>query len=346
MSGNPTGGNPTSAQSDQLNQVNQTRYVPGQRAGHYESFYQRANHPTEPIAFWVRYTIFSPVGRPDAAIGELWSVFFDGTTGEHVVAKEEYPIAQCAFDTKAFSARVADRTLGPGALTGSAASTGNEISWDLSYTGGQEPLFLLPRNMYNGGLPKAKSLVGLPLAVYQGQLTVNGRAVAVDGWVGSQNHNWGSRHTDYYAFGQVAGFDDAPDSFLEVVTAQAKLGPVTTPFLTFLVLRHNGREHSLVSLRQAFAAKARFGYFDWGFTTGSGPVRITGRITAPAEAFVGLNYYNPPGGIKHCLNTKIGACELTVTDTSTGTTDTLRTAHRALFEILTDDRDHGITIRA
>jgi hypothetical protein len=41
-------------------QVNWTRYQPGQATGHYESFFQRANHPTRPMAFWIRYTIFSP----------------------------------------------------------------------------------------------------------------------------------------------------------------------------------------------------------------------------------------------------------------------------------------------
>ena len=43
----------------------------------------------------------------------------------------------------------------------------------------------------------------------------------VDGWTGSVNHNWGTRHTPAYAFGQVCGFDDAPDSSLEIVTARA-----------------------------------------------------------------------------------------------------------------------------
>jgi hypothetical protein len=76
---------------------------------------------------------------------------------------------------------------------------------------------------------------------------------------------------------------------------------------------------------------------------------LEGTITAPREAFVGLNYYNPPGGIKHCLNTKIASCELKVIRTRNGRADTpeiLTTQHRAAFEILTDDRGHGIEIRA
>jgi hypothetical protein len=48
-------------------QANWTRYQPGQKMGHYESFFQRANHPSRPLAFWIRYTIFSPQDRPEDA---------------------------------------------------------------------------------------------------------------------------------------------------------------------------------------------------------------------------------------------------------------------------------------
>jgi hypothetical protein len=61
---------------------------------------------------------------------------------------------------------------------------------------------------------------------------------------------------------------------------------------------------------------------------------------------VGLRYDNPPGGVKHCLNTKIGAAELTVRNRVTGKMQTLRTRNRALFEILTDDTGHGVPVRA
>jgi hypothetical protein len=332
--------------SGDVQQLNRTQYRTGQKAGHYESFYQRGNHPTEPRAFWIRYTIFSPAGMPEAAIGELWAIYFDGVTGEHVVAKEEHPIADCHFSNDSFSARVADRVLEEGSLKGAASGPRGTIGWDLTYQGGETPLFLLPAKLYAGGFPKAKSLVGTPLARYSGGLTVNGELIDIDGWTGSQNHNWGSRHTDYYAFGQVAGFDGEPDSFLEIVTARTKMGPLRTPMATFLALRHKDREYSLVSLRRALTAKAGFGYFYWDFASSDETVAIRGRITAGREQFVGLNYYNPPGGIKHCLNTKIGSCELEIRNKVTGEVARLATENRALMEILTDDREHGIEIHA
>ena len=326
--------------------ANHTRYQPGQRRGHYESFFLRANHPQRRLAFWIRYTIFSPEGRPEQALGELWAVYFDGESGQHVAVKREVPFAQCAFANAKFSVRIADALLGPGVATGTAASDGHALSWDLSYGGDAPPLFLFPLQLYRTALPKAKSLVGLPLARFAGALVVDGRRVDVADWIGSQNHNWGARHTDHYAWGQVAGFDAHPDSFLEVATARLKMGPLWTPFMTVLVLRHRGTEIALNSPRQMWRARGSFDYFRWRFSAMNGAHRVEGTISAPRETFVGLRYGNPPGGIKHCLNSKLAACELTVSDRRGGSSaETLSTAHRAAFEILTDEDGHGVAMR-
>ena len=84
----------------------------------------------------------------------------------------------------------------------------------------------------------------------------------------------------------------------------------------------------------------------WRFASKDSFAKLEGEILAPREAFVGLKYYNPPGGAKYCLNSKVAGCSLRVTDLLTGRTDTLRTGNRAAFEILTDDPDHGVTISA
>jgi hypothetical protein len=265
-------------------------------------------------------------------VGELWAVVFDGQTGHHTSTKVEVPIAECSFSRTGFDVRVADATLSASALKGTAG----EIGWDLTYTGDEPPLYLLQPRLYKGGFPPAKSLVSLPLARFTGRLTVAGREIAVDGWAGSQNHNWGSRHTDRYWFGQVAGFEEAPDSFLEVATARNRVGPLWMPVVTPLVLRHRGRELALTSISTSMRAKATTSATAWAFATGAGPIRITGRIEAPADAFVLLEYPNPPGGVKYCLNTKLAACELVVVDESTGEREMLRSAHGALYEVLDD----------
>lgn len=328
--------------------VNHARYRPGQVAGHYESFFQRANDPERQRAFWIRYTMWSPEGRPQDALGELWAICFDGETRRHVAVKAEVPLSRCVFRTSEFFVKIGEARLGPGHLIGAAASRGHTIEWDLRFHGNEKPLLLLPLDLYDSDLLRAKALVGLPMAVYRGSLIVDGTQIDVADWLGSQNHNWGTRHTDHYAWGQVAGFDTAPESFLEVITARIRHGSEWSPFITSLVLRHADCEFSLSGLDPTVRNTGVFEYFSWRFSAETDAVRIAGAIAAPREAFVALTYQDPSGATKHCLNSKIAACELRLTrkqESGPARTEALSTSHRAAFEILTDDRDHGLELR-
>jgi hypothetical protein len=322
-------------------QINHARYN-GQSQGHYESFFLRANHPERPLAFWIRYTLFSPKTCPQDAIGELWAVFFNGETNHHIAVKREVPLDGCVFNTSDFEVRIGDAHLMSRSLCGTVQTGVNKISWDLSYLGDASPILLLPFMLYNTKLPAAKSLVALPMAKFGGKLVVNGESVDVTNWMGSQNHNWGSKHTDLYAWGQVAGFDSHPGSFLELATAKLKIGPFWMPAITPMVLRHNGKEHALNGLIPLVRSCGAFDYFDWNFKSETPLVEVEGKIKAPREAFVGLTYFNPPGGIKYCLNTKIASCVVRFRDKSRSAWETLEAKNRAAFEILTDDPSHGI----
>lgn len=327
-------------------QLEVAQYVPGTRAGHYESFFIRANHPSRPLAFWIRYTVFSPRAKPADALGELWAVWFDGETGRHAAAKNEFPLRLCELSRNELRVEVGSAALNAHQAHGAIVDRGRSFSWELGYSCPQLPLLLLPERLYGARLPRAKSLVPGPMTYFRGLLAVGAREVEIDDWVGSRNHNWGSRHTDSYAWGQVAGFDSHPDAFLEVATARIKVGPWLLPAATLLVLRLGDQEYRLNDLRQAYRALARIDGFEWTFSSETRQVMVRGRIAAGQEAFVGLRYANPPGGAKHCLNTKIAACELQVTDKASGITEVLVTANRAAFEILTDRQDHGIPISA
>jgi len=325
---------------------------PGGAAGHYESWFQRANHPRRPLAFWIRYTMFRPAGRPADAIGELWAVMFDGERQKIVAVKKEIAIAQCRFSAAGIDVAIGASTLGDRALAGEAEANGRRIAWSLSYDDCGPPLLLLPEPLYARPVPKAKALVGSPNAAFRGWIDVDGERTPVDGWRGSQNHNWGSRHTDSYAWGQVAGFDDAPDVFLECSTAQLRFGPLWTPRMSLVVLRIGDLEHRLNSIGQALRARGRFFFsarddrFEWRIGSASADVRVDVHVHAPKSAFVGLCYANPPGGTKTCLNSKLAACEVTV-ETAQHGVERFVTSSRAAFEILTDrveHPDHGVTV--
>lgn len=318
---------------------NGARYRPGEHAGHYESWFQRANDPTGQRAFWIRYTIFAPQGRPADAVGELWAIWFDRETSRIVAVKDVRPIVECSFARDRLAVAVGGAQLDDGALRGEAAANGHSIAWDLRYGGGQDPLLLLPERLYDARLPRAKALVGRPLAEFSGTLTVDGRPVAIDRWVGSQNHNWGSRHTDRYAWGQVAGFDQEPDAFLECSTARLRVGPVWTPWMSPVVLRLRGETLGWNGLGRAIRARGHYEPYHWRIETTGAAGQFELKIHADSSDFVALRYPNPPGGSKICMNSKIARCELTLRRGG----QTLRlTSARAAFEILENFAPPGV----
>ena len=324
---------------------NGARFPHGLSSGFYESYFQRANHPTRPLAFWIRYTSFCPAARPADARGELWAIFFDGESRAVAAVKQTVPMADCTFSPSNLNVRIGHATLDGESLRGGATWRARAIEWRLDYAGGQPPLLLLPPAWYARTVPRAKALVGRPNAIFNGTLTVDGHTIPIDRWQGSQNHNWGTQHTDRYAWGQVAGFDNAPNAFLECSTAQIKLGPVWSPRLTLLVLRVDEHEYAMNSPLQWVRTAGRYEPFTWTIDTRTSDVRVRGRIQAAADAFVGLTYDNPPGGSKTCLNTKIASAELVLTRSGRAP-QTLVTKHRAAFEILTAAADHGVPIVA
>ncbi|HWB79264.1 MAG TPA: hypothetical protein VG755_30090, partial [Nannocystaceae bacterium] len=274
---------------------------------------------------------FAPRDRPDETVGELWAIVFDG--GRVRASKQVVPIDRCSFAHAGLAVSVGDAKLDDGALAGGT----DRISWSLTYRGDDPPLLLLREGMYDGGFPKAKSVIPAPLVRFSGSIVVDGERIVVDDWLGSQNHNWGARHTDRYAWAQVAGFDGRDDAMLECITAKLKLGPLWTPWLTIAVLRVGDRTHAFNSLARAPFCNARIEGLRSSFTASNGSARLHVEVEAPREAFVGLRYANPPGGAKICLNTKIARARVQLDDL------VLETSNRAALELLSED-DQGIPV--
>ena len=323
---------------------NYSKWVPGTRKGLYESYFLRGCAREKTLAFWIKYTVFCPAKRPGDAEGELWAIFFDGESGRNVAVKEVYPISQCTFGSDRFDVEVGDAALSDGVAAGRCMSGGNSISWDLSYPVVGRSSHFLPDWAYRAPFPKAKALSPYPDVTWTGSLVVNDEEVDVTGWKGSENHNWGVKHTDEYAWGQCNSFDGMEDTYAEMASARLKIGPIWTPYFTIFVLHYKGTDILFNSPSAIRKAHVEFpSRFEWKFRADNGRYSAEARLHASKETFAGLSYRNPPGGDHACLNSKIAACEIRLFEGGR-LVDTLKTDHTAAFEVLTDETDHGVEI--
>lgn len=306
------------------------------RAPFYESRFLRANAADGRRAVWLRETLLLPtVGQPSA---DVWVMVFD--PAGHRAVKQSFPIEAAEFADEEWTARLAGTELDDSHARGSLPDGSR---WDLSITpGGQPGVRVLSDRSYQARFPTAKTQVRHPLARFDGLVQTSDRDLDVNGWVGSVNHNWGSRHTPAYAYGQICGFDESPQSTLEIVTARAGVGPVLLPGVTLFVFRHAGLEFAVRTFLGSMQTHGRYRPFTWTFGARVGEQMIEGEITTRPADVIGLTYPDTHGGVKHCYNSALAHCRIQIAGKAFQRAEL--TSDRAMFEILTDDPVAGVPL--
>jgi hypothetical protein len=320
--------------------------MPG-RPPYYESRFVRANHPDRAMALWLRETLLLPtVGE---SVADVWVMIFDPEGAGNRALKVGHPMRVADYrygDGGAWTARIGDTSVDDQSVRGSVTGGGRSAAWELRVNPGAElPVKLLTESGYRAPFPTAKTLVRHPLATFDGRVELDGARLDLEQWTGSVNHNWGRRHTPAYAFGQVCGFDDAPGSSLEIVTAHAAVGPVSLPAVTLFVLRHGGGEFAVRSILPARHARGEYRPFSWTFGGRVGDTSMEGEITAEPSDVIGLTYSDTTGKTKYCYNSALATCRIRLSGKAFGHTQ-LVASRRAMLEILLSEPQGTVKLLA
>jgi len=307
-----------------------------QAKGHYESFYIRACHPTEPLGVWIRHTVHK---RPGAAPkGSIWFVLFDAAADRPVASKvttEDVSAGDGAY------IRVGDSSFRPGLAKGSARTEQADPRWRLELTTDEEPFPYLPaRWMYRAPVPRTKAESPYPDARFNGEVEVDGRRMEVDGWRGMVGHNWGTEHAERWIWTQGTLFDGG--AWFDATLGRIKIGPLTTPWVANGVISIDGARHRLGGPGRKVEVHDRPDGAE--FTMAGKGVKVRGRVGADRKDFVGWVYADPDGPEHNTVNCSIAEMTLTVERDGQPPVD-LHTPHGAAYELGMRETDHGIPIQ-
>jgi hypothetical protein len=210
-----------------------------------------------------------------------------------------------------FAAFPPDAVAGARQFRGQATLGGQTARWDLAITGGQPPLRpLRPQLLYQAPLPRTKLEATVPDGDVTGTLELDGREVTVSGWRGTVGHNWGSEHADSWVWLHAAGFDAAPEAWLELVLARIRVGPARSPWTAMGALGLGGERIALGGLGRRPRVAA-------------GPSRLTASVPSPQARLqllvttddddpVAVTYTDPGGGTRTVRHAALAVVELTV----------------------------------
>jgi len=313
------------------------------KAGHYESFYLKACHPSAPLGVWIRYTIHkAPGGRPH---GSLWFVLFDATADEPLASKVTLDPDETGNGPDHY-VHIGDSRFEPGRVVGRAPSEQLDAAWDLTFESSEPPFHHLPRAwMYRAPIPKTKLLSPHPAALFSGTVTAGDRSVELDGWPGMVGHNWGAQHAERWIWMHGTGFEGRYGStWFDAAIGRIKVGPLTTPWIGNAVLCLNGRRHRLGGPERARSTDVSERPDGCDFTLPGKDLSVRGTVGSERRNFVGWIYADPDGPEHNTVNCSIA--DMTLTVVRPGAEDlTLAVSGGATYELGMRERDHGMKIQ-
>jgi hypothetical protein len=313
--------------------------VPRER-GHYESFYLRASHPSEPLGVWIRHTVHKRPG--EGPRGSVWFTLFEpaGPRASKVtVGEEQLSVPEGGY------IRIGDSEISPGRVAGSAVTDQLDVTWQLTFDDGAPAFHHLPREwMYGARLPRTKTLSPHPSSTFSGRVTVGGRTIELDGWHGMVGHNWGAEHAERWIWTDGLGFGSDTDAYLDAAIGRIKVGPFTTPWIGNGVLYVDGELHRLGGLERTRSTVVRETPQGAQLVLPGKGVTVSGRVGAEPEWFVGWKYADPDGGGHDVVNCSIASMTLKVEREGRPPIE-LHTEHGASFELGMRESDHGVPVQ-
>ncbi|MEK6544324.1 MAG: hypothetical protein AABZ44_07830 [Elusimicrobiota bacterium] len=272
----------------------------------YEVWFLKFNDPVHGHAFWVRYTILKTATRQ---VASCWWVFFDGDGSPPILGRQDLALEEVDFgqNGRVWSHRACNLS------DTSADAKFTQASWDLSWqSAGAAPHYFIPRILCALGIAKSQYCAPMPLGYFDGHIDIGGRKIEVKQAFGSVGHIWGTAMADNWRWAHaLLKTDDAKESVVfEVLSAQAKIGPIKTPRMTFAYLWHDGKFHATPSVRGALVSRTQAAASGWDFSADLGDVVVSGDCRPDPLQSVVLEYDDTAGKKLRCDNSKTGTLGL------------------------------------
>jgi hypothetical protein len=264
--------------------------------GGYESWFVSARDPLSRRALWIRHTRHRPRQGPESVA--LWCTVIDHDHGQPPAVLKQV-----------FSAFPRGAAAGPGQFRGQATMGQHSARWEVAITGEQPPLRpLRPPVLYRAPLPRTKLEATVPDGEVTGMLELEGRKVIVSGWRGTVGHNWGSEHADSWVWLHAAGFDAAPEAWLELVLARIRVGPARSPWTAMGALSLGGQRILLGGLGRRPRADVQPNRLTVDVPSPNARLQLS--VTADDDDSVTVAYTDPGGGIRTVRHAALAGVDL------------------------------------
>jgi len=279
---------------------------PGFGGAGYEVWFLRANQPSTGEALWLRCSLRACAAGGEAA---FWYVLFDREGKKTPQGRWEVPVAGASLSGGEVLFRTKDGEFG----RGSTRASGPGVSWDISWrpAGGSPPFSFVPSRLFRWGIAGTRYAAPASSARFTGELRLGERLLKLEDAMGCVGHLWGRRMGDNWRWAHAVLPDgEGGWSVLEILSAQAALGPLRTPRVTTAHLWHRGRHHSAAGLLDGLRSATWPAGAGWGFRLRFDGFTAEGECLPDPACTAVVEYADVDGSRLLCANSKTGSMKV------------------------------------
>ncbi|MBC7794730.1 MAG: hypothetical protein H7Z43_13585 [Clostridia bacterium] len=292
----------------QAHWYNRASFDPQGHTDQIEAFHLRAVDPHTGKSLWVQLSLS---GDKNKRSGSVRAIFADPTVGKNWKGVNRFDADRIALDPERPGAGIGESAIEDGASNGIVRGDGFMLTWNLKVERLADTYLPLPsQRLYRGSLFSTKFVSSTPLASVTGTVEVwtsfhhqsqhtrdsSENLTRVEGWTGVVGHTWGSAYPERFAWAHCSQFDQAPEAFFELYSAEVKLGGIIGPIpTTFGRLVVGDEVFRFDTFRTQRTAKSSYGPQRWVFSLDGADGSLEGRIEASDDVSYGMIVDAPNG---------------------------------------------------
>jgi hypothetical protein len=281
---------------------NVMRWRPGSR-GHYEGWFVAFNSPQDGAGYWVRYSMVAPADAAGEPFAQVWFMRTDrSATPRNRALRTTFPIAEMHASASPFRIEIGGHLLQEGGCRGRLSDDAGEVSWELTFESRLPGFTPTPEW---GARVATCFQEPQPLIRVSGEITEEGHARYVEGWLGEQAHVFGARHSERWNWAECKHL--GPDLSFTGLTAWPRFPPRALTSLALLGAGHRLLHNRTMEMFGPMSAHSADG---WVFDAEYGLERLAGSVTPEREDLIAITYHDPSGRRVHCYHSELADIEL------------------------------------
>jgi len=275
----------------------------------FESYYLFCHVPAEQKAFWIQYSLLSPLTRMGRPSASLKFFYFDLIQPNNQFAlKSTFNEEAILCDQDIFYFQLKESAIYNSGMRGEILGS-HQAKWNLHYEHALNSFALYPKAFYYFSWPPAKIISPNWQISLSGELQLDGKQLPIQAIPGTQIHQYGTKHWNHWAWCHFNRFSQEGVIF-EALVGELRWEKKWNRSLSWMILRVGNETFYFNQLLRTFFNYASYDVDGMNLEGIRGAYKLVVEVTSLSNRMLGMQETDTDGSKIYVHREGFATCDL------------------------------------